>query len=164
MGYAIIVFGAAYGYFTFSEYFTDWYTSKAWEAHLIEKLFSFEQYGWWTLFANLGGILIPILVISIPKLRTIGNISLVSLIMVFAMWVKRYLIVVPTLENTLIPVQDLRPEYVSYSATWVEWTLIAAGVALFLLLFTLAIKFVTVIPVWQTARLKTDIEKLNQQP
>jgi len=161
MGYGIMIFGAGYGYFTFSEYFTDWYTSKAWEAELIHKLFSWDHYGYWTLFANLGGILLPLLIIGIPKLRTIGSITLVSLIMVVAMWIKRYLIVIPTLENTLIPMQDLREEYVHYSATWVEWVLVAAGFALFGLLFTLAIKFVTIIPVWQTALMNTEEQNKN---
>jgi len=57
------------------------------------------------------------------------------LIAVFALWVKRYLIIIPTLESPLLPIHDLRPEYVHYSPTWVEWTLTVAGVALFLLLF-----------------------------
>ena len=84
-----------------------------------------------------------------------------SLVLVVAMWIKRYLIVVPTLENTLLPMQDLRIEYVSYTATWVEWALVFAGLAAFLLFFTLILKFITVIPVWNTAEdfeVETDIE------
>ena len=67
--------------------------------------------------------------------------------MVAALWVKRYLIIVPTLESPLLPIQDTRPEYINYSATWVEWALTAAGVATFLLFFTLMSKFVTMVPI-----------------
>lgn len=152
LGYVLIALGAGYGYFTFSEYFTDWYTSKAWNADLITKLFSWSEYGPWTLFANVFGIVIPLVVIGIPRLRTINNIAFVSVLMVVAMWVKRYLIVVPTLETTLIPMQELRPEYVNYTATWIEWIMVIAGFALFALLITLATKFISVIPVWSTTK------------
>jgi hypothetical protein len=67
--------------------------------------------------------------------------------MVIALWVKRYLIIVPTLETPALPMQDTRIEYVKYSATWPEWALTFAGIASFLLFFTLVSKFVTVVPV-----------------
>jgi molybdopterin-containing oxidoreductase family membrane subunit len=67
--------------------------------------------------------------------------------MVLALWVKRYLIIVPTLESPLLPIQDTRPEYIHYHATWVEWALTFAGIATFFLFFTLMSKFVTIIPI-----------------
>ena len=67
--------------------------------------------------------------------------------MVLAMWVRRYLIVVPTLETPLLPVQDTRMEYVHYVATWQEWALTIGGVASLLLFFLLMSKFVTIVPV-----------------
>ncbi len=147
LAYMLIVLGAGYGYFTFSEYFTSWYGSEKWDNELIHKLFSASEYGWWTLFANVAGVVLPITVAAIPRLRKPGYLALASGIMVVAMWVKRYLIVVPTLETPLLPVQDIRPEYVKYSITWVEWAMSFGGVALFLLLLTLAANFVTLIPV-----------------
>ncbi|MFZ1258924.1 MAG: hypothetical protein WAQ93_00525, partial [Chitinophagaceae bacterium] len=71
----------------------------------------------------------------------------VAFLMIIAMWVKRYLIIVPTLETTLLPMQDTRTEYVKYAATWPEWVLTGAGIASFFLFFTLISKFVTVVPV-----------------
>jgi molybdopterin-containing oxidoreductase family membrane subunit len=38
-------------------------------------------------------------------------------------------------------------EYVHYSITWVEWAMTIAGIAFFLLLFTVVNKFMTIIPV-----------------
>ena len=142
-----MVLGAAYGYFTFSEYLTSWFGSEKWENEVIHKLFSGSEYGWWFLFANVAGILLPILVVAIPKTRKPNFIALASLFMVAALWIKRYLIIVPTLESPLLPMQDTRPEYVHYSATWVEWALTFAGIATFFLFFTLLSKFVTVVPV-----------------
>ena len=151
LGYIMMVLGAAYGYFTFSEYLTSWFGSEKWENEVIHKLFSFSEYGWWFLFANLAGIVLPILIVAIPKTRTPNLITIASLFMVFALWVKRYLIIVPTLESPLLPMQDTRQEYVHYSATWVEWALTFAGIATFLLFFTILAKFVTIVPISEFA-------------
>jgi len=147
LGYVMMVLAAGYGYFTFSEYFTSWFGSEKWDNEVINKLFNPAEYGWWTLFANFTGILVPIVIVSIPKTRTPNLISLVAFLMVIALWVKRYLIIVPTLETPLLPMQDTRAEYVKYSATWPEWALTIAGIATFLLFFTVMSKFVTVVPV-----------------
>ena len=147
LGYIMLVLAAGSGYFTFSEYLTDWYGSERWISQLIHKFFDWDQYGSLFLFTNVGGILLPIIFVAIPQLRKPGYLAIVSAIMVLAMWIKRYLIVVPTLETPLLPIQDLRPEFVKYSITWVEWALTFGGVASFLLFFTIAGKFMTLIPV-----------------
>ena len=147
LGYCLMVLSAGYGYFTFSEYFTDWFGSAKWDSEVINKLFNPAQYGWWTLFANLVGIIIPILIVAIPKTRKPNWIALASFFMVIALWVKRYLIIVPTLETPALPMEDTRVAYVKYSATWPEWALTFAGIATFFLFFTLMSKFVTVVPV-----------------
>ena len=147
LGYILLVLASAYAYFTFSEYLTDWYGGEEWNARLVAKLFSPNEYGWLFLFTNIAGIVLPIVVVATPKLRKPGYITLASAGMVLAMWVKRYLIVVPTLETPLLPMQDIRQEYVHYAPTWVEWTLTFGGVATFLFLFTIAAKFMTIISV-----------------
>ena len=147
LGYIMLILAAAYGYFTLSEYLTSWYGSEKWDNELLEKLFNLEAYGGWFLYANIVGILIPILVVAIPATRKPKWITLSAFFMVTALWIKRYLIIVPTLETPLLPVQDIRLEYVKYSATWVEWALTIGGVATFFLFFLLVTKFVTIIPV-----------------
>src|SRR6188768_1058879 len=147
LGYIMMVLGAAYGYFTFSEYLTDWFGSEKWDNEVISKLFSFSEYGWWFLFAHVAGILFPIFIVAFPKTRKPGWIAIASFFMVIALWVKRYLIIVPTLESPLIPMQDTRLEYVKYSPTWVEWALTFAGIATFFLGFILLSKFVTIVPI-----------------
>ena len=70
-----------------------------------------------------------------------------SFLMVIAMWIKRYLIVIPTLETPLLPIQDVRSEYLHYSPTLNEWALTLGGVATFLLIFTIFSKFFAVISI-----------------
>lgn len=147
LGFIMMVLAAGYGYFTFSEYFTSWFGSEKWDSEVINKLFSPSEYGWWTLFANVAGIILPVLIVAIPATRKPNWITLSAFVMVIAMWVKRYLIIVPTLETPLLPMQDTRTEFIKYSATWPEWVLTFSGVATFLLFFTVMSKFVTVVPV-----------------
>jgi molybdopterin-containing oxidoreductase family membrane subunit len=59
--------------------------------------------------------------------------------------------------------QEVRPEYVNYSATWVEWSLIIGGFASLLLMFTLASKFVTIIPVSEMKGYKEYFLKNNKE-
>ena len=147
MGLALVIMGSGYGYFTFSEYLTSWYVSEKWDAELMHKLFDYHEYGWWFLLSNILGIVFPIVVMAFKKLRTPGMITLVSSLVLFALWIKRYLIIVPTMETPLLPVQDMRMEFVSYSATWVEWALTVGGTATFLIFFSMLSKFLPIIPV-----------------
>lgn len=147
LGIILMILGALYGYFTFSEYLTSWYGSETWDMEVLHKLFDRDEYWWWFFFAAFVGVLLPIFVILIPKFRSINSITAVSVIAVLALWVKRYLIIIPTLETPLLPLQDMRPEYISYQPTWIEWLLTFAGVALFCLLFFLFAKFIPIIPI-----------------
>ena len=145
VGVIMLVLAAFFGYFTFSDYLTKWYGSEKNDELLIQLLF--KEFYWPFIISNYIGVLLPLLVIGIAKLRTITNITLTAIIVIIALWLNRYIIVVPTLESPYLPIQDARPEWLNYSATWVEWSLTAAGVAVFCLLFTLASKFITIVPV-----------------
>jgi len=149
MGILMLVLAALFGYFTFSDYLTKWYGSEKNDESLIKILFT--NYYWQFIFSNYIGVLIPLLVVGLPKLRTINNITISAVIVVVALWFNRYLIVVPTLESPYLPIQDSRPEWVFYNATWVEYSLTAAGVAMFCFLFTIASKFIPVIHVSELA-------------
>jgi Ni/Fe-hydrogenase subunit HybB-like protein len=145
VGVIMLVLAAFFGYFTFSDYLTKWYGSEKNDELLIQLLF--KEFYWPFIISNYVGVLLPLIVVGIAKFRTITNITLTSVVVVVALWLNRYIIVVPTLESPYLPIQDSRPEWLNYSATWVEWSLTAAGVAIFALLFTLASKFITIVPV-----------------
>ena len=147
LGVILMILGALYGYFTFSEYLTSWYGSETWEMEVLYKLFDPDGYWWLFFFAAILGVALPIIVILIPKFRNINSITAVSLIAVIALWIKRYLIIIPTLETPLLPLQDMRAEYIHYQPTIIEWLITFAGVALFCLLFFLFSKFVPIVPI-----------------
>jgi molybdopterin-containing oxidoreductase family membrane subunit len=160
VGYLLLIVGAFYGYFTFCDYLTKWYGSQKMDSLLIDKLFS--QYYWMFIFANYVGILVPIVIIGIKKFRTINSIFFAAILTVLSLWVNRYLIVVPTLETPFLPIQDTRHDWVRYSATWVEWSLLAAGVAMFVVLMMVASKFIPIISVSEMIEPNTNEVAENQ--
>lgn len=147
LGIILMILGALYAYFTFSEYLTSWYGSETWEMEVLYKLFDYNEYWWWFFFAAIVGVVLPIIVILFPRFRSINSITAVSVVAVLALWVKRYLIIIPTLETPLLPLQDMRPEYIHYSVTPIEWLLTFAGIAMFILLFFLFSKFLPIVNV-----------------
>jgi molybdopterin-containing oxidoreductase family membrane subunit len=145
LGVVLFVIAAFFGYFTFSDYLTKWYGSVKMDKILIDKLFT--EFSLYFIFANYIGILTPMVIIAFPKLRTIRNITIAAVIALVALWVNRYIIIVPTLETPFIPIQETRPDWITYSPTWVEWALTAAGVAVFGLLFMIISKLAPIISI-----------------
>ncbi|OGS70847.1 MAG: hypothetical protein A3F91_11665 [Flavobacteria bacterium RIFCSPLOWO2_12_FULL_35_11] len=143
-GVILLIFSLLYGYFTFSEYFSRWFSHKKHDVDLLNTLFS--RYFWQFIFANYFGILMPIAILFFKKLRTVKLVTIAAIISVLGIWLNKYLIVVPTLETPYLPIQDTRAEFVHYSATWVEYSLSLTGIAAFCLFFTLILKFVPAIP------------------
>lgn len=143
-GVILLIFSLLYGYFTFSEYFSRWFSHKKHDVDLLNTLFS--RYFWQFIFANYFGILMPIVILFFKKLRTVKLVTIAAIISVLGLWLNKYLIVVPTLETPYLPIQDTRAEFVHYSATWVEYSLSLTGIAAFCLFFTLILKFVPAIP------------------
>lgn len=158
VGMILMILSMFFAYFTFSEYLTKWYGSKKLDDDLIQILFT--RYFWLFIFSNYVGTLLPIIVMGIPKFRTINTITFAAIVAVFALWVNRYLIVVPTLETPYMPIQDTRPEWLFYSATWIEWSLTFGGIAMFCFLFTIAAKFVPIIPVSEVADAELEMSEI----
>lgn len=145
VGVLLMIIAAFYGYFTFSDYITKWYGSIKMDSILIDKLFT--NYYSMFIFANYVGILMPCLILAFPKLRTIRNITLAALIAIIALWVNRYIIVIPTLETPFLPVQDTRASWLHYRPTWVEWSLTLAGISVYGMLFMLVSKIAPIISI-----------------
>jgi len=143
-GIVLLVISLLFGYFTFSEYFSRWFSHKIQDTNLLNTLFN--KYFWEFILANYIGVLVPIVILFFKKFRTIKSITFAAVIAVLGLWLNRYLIVVPTLETPYLPIQDTRPEFIHYSATWIEWALSFAGIAAFVLFFILIMKLVPIIP------------------
>ncbi len=88
--------------------------------------------------------MVPALLTLLPWTRNIRGVVLAAVLVTAAMWVERYFIVVTGLRVPLMPYEPA-----SYTPTWVEWSVMAGGFALFALLITLFVKVFPILSVWE---------------
>jgi Ni/Fe-hydrogenase subunit HybB-like protein len=150
LGRLMLALNLLYIYFTLAEYLTTWYGSLHTEARLLDLLMGLGPYGYtFWLWAGFG-LFLPAIIVLIPdKKHLIARLVVASILINIGMWIKRYLIVVPTLMTPYIPAEagGVIPQY---TPTWVEWAITAAGFATFMLLFTLFAKLFPIISIWET--------------
>jgi hypothetical protein len=84
-----------------------------------------------------------------PNKLSLKRLVIASILINIGMWLKRYLIIVPTLMTPFIPAEaaGVTPHY---HPTLVEWTITAGAFAVFLLLFTLFAKIFPIVSMWET--------------
>ena len=147
LGYGLLILSLFFGYFTFSDFITNWYNTQNTTAQLFEKMLDPSQYGVAFITSIILTMFLPMIVIGVPKMRSINNIAIVSFLVLIGLWINRYLLMVPVLETPYIPISDPRPEYYNYDPTWIEWSLTITGLAFGLLLFMILSKLAPIIPV-----------------
>jgi molybdopterin-containing oxidoreductase family membrane subunit len=130
-------------YFTFGEYLTGYYGGEPEEMKtLLYKLTGRYAPLFWTMIVC--NFVVPVLLLSHRRLRTIPGILVASITVLIGMWLERLIIVVPSLENPRMPF----PSHI-YIPSLTEISLFAGGLALFALGFVLFSKFFPIVSVWE---------------
>ena len=155
MATVLLVFSLFFLWFNINEYFTMGYKFAGAEKGLLQGLFfgSYAAYFWSAeLLAKPLPILLLIAVLAVRRWRKfiVQGSVLASLFVVVALWLERYVIVVPTLSNPRLPVQGIPPDWMHYHPTWIEWSITAAAFAAFLLIYSLLSKLFPMISIWET--------------
>jgi len=143
LGYLLAAVAAIMAYMNISEFLTTGYKMAEGIAFYIQELTvgPFAGLFW---FYILGGIFLPILIMIFPRTRTIKGIIAASLIVIVAMWIERYLLIVAGFR---IPLMAYAPS--NYSPSWTEWSILAGGVALFMLIISIFAKLFPVVSIWE---------------
>ena len=130
-------------YFTSAEYVTIFYGNEPvhMEIFWMKLAGKFAPLFW--LHITLCFV-IPLPILAIRKLRTIRGTLIASVSIIIGMWLERFVIIVPTLTNQRMPVEGA-----FYIPTWVEWSILAGCISLFMLLYTLFTKVFPIVPVWE---------------
>jgi len=143
LGYLLAAFTLIMMYINASEYLTTGFKLEEGEEFLFRQLFLGQFSGmYWFYF--LGGLAVPGLIILIKRTRTITGIVTAAVLVDIAMFLERYFIVVSAQRVPLMPYEPF-----SYVPTWVEWSLFAAGIALFVLLIAVFVKIFPIMAVWE---------------
>ena len=145
LGYLMAAFAAIMIYANISELLTHGYKLREGVGFHFHQLFlaDFAPLFWFYL---LGGLVSPIVIALLPATRTVRGIVAAAVLVTGAMWIERYVIVVTGLRVPLMPYEPA-----NYAPTWVEWSLLAAGLALFALLIAVFTKVFPIIAVWEVA-------------
>ena len=150
----MVVFGVVYAYFLVNEHAGAVYTREGRERHLDELIFT-GTYAvqFWAMV--LIGLVAPVVLLALTRARSVSGIVAASVLVNVGMWLKRYIIVVPTLAAPMMPPQWQGK--IAYSPTLVEWLITAGGFAAFALMYTFFARLFPVISWWE-------LEEQKQEP
>lgn len=143
LGWLLLTLNLVYIYFTFVEYLTMAYQVEHAEGAVLQSLFT-GAYAlpFWIFVAT--GLVVPALLVALPRTRTIAGITVAAVLVNVGMWIKRYIIVVPSLAVAQTPA-----EAILYRPTWVEWSVMSAAFAGFILLYLGFSRIFPIVSVWE---------------
>ncbi|MBY0436124.1 MAG: polysulfide reductase NrfD [Cyclobacteriaceae bacterium] len=150
MGKVLVLLCLVYLYFNINEYLIPTYKSTEEEAVHLQSLFKGQYAGlFWTVI--IGGLVLPVIILLFRKGRKPLPLFMVALAVVLGAWWKRYLIVIPTLSHPFLPIEGVPQSWHHYTPTLIEWSITAATLASALLIITLLVRFLPVVPIYETA-------------
>lgn len=143
LGLLLLVMSLIWFYFTFTENLTSFYGAEPSHLAVFYSKFigSYSPY-FWSMFIFC--FLLPVLILSNKKTRTIAGTFIASLSVLIGMWLERFTIVLPTLVNPRLPY-----ERGIYKPTWVELAITAGSVSFFILAYMLFVKIFPIVSVWE---------------
>ena len=149
MGKIVVMLGMLYLYFNVNEYLIPYFKMKKSEEAFLNGLFVGEfAFVFWT--AIFGGMLIPMFVMLFRKGRTPLPMFICGIMIVVGAWLKRYLIVTPTLLHPFLPMHNVPENYRHYFPSWQEWAIACGSLAGALLVITIFARIFPIIPIQET--------------
>ncbi len=143
LGTLLFVMTLLWFYFTFAEYLTTFYGGEPTEMAVFWAKINGEYAAYfWAMVVT--DFVIPFAILCNRWTRTITGTVVASVSIVIGMWLERFTIVVPTLVNTRLPWQQGL-----YFPTWIEWSLLAACFATFILLYMIFTKLFPIVSIWE---------------
>ncbi|MCF8373741.1 MAG: polysulfide reductase NrfD [Bacteroidales bacterium] len=150
MGKLLVLTSLVYLYFNINEYLVPGYKMKSLDTGHLLELFSGDEsplfYG-----VQIFGMIIPIILLIFKPMRAPLPLFFISIAVVIGAWLKRYLIVIPTLLNPTFPIQNVPENFHHYFPTAVELTITAGLTAGTLLVITLFLRIFPIVPMWEVA-------------
>ncbi len=143
LGYLLAAFAAFMIYVNISEFLTAGFKLEEGAEFAFRQLF-LEDFSTMFWFYIVLGLMVPVLIMVIPKTRTIAGVVVAAILVDIAMFFERYFIVVTGLRVPLMPYEPA-----DYMPSFTEWSIFAGGVAFFALATTLALKLFPMLAVWE---------------
>lgn len=146
LGKIMAIFSLGYLYFFLAETFTIRYAAMKEDIQVSQLLWT-GAYSPVSIYVATS-LVLSSLILLIPRLRTHVGVTLVSIILLPAMWVKRILIVTPGLESSLrLPTVQMGT--VGYMPTVTEIVLTTGSFSLLAFMIFLFTKVFPCLPIWE---------------
>lgn len=155
ISYLTIVLLFAYFYFVFTEYSTVMFKFRLEEKELFTLLLVGRVAPWFWLFFTCAFVF-PAVLLLWQREPTIPRLVIAGILVNIGMWVKRFVIVIPSLEVPLMPSEF---HFATYTPSWVEISIVVAGLAGFALIMALAAKILPVMPFVEMIEEKEEAEE-----
>lgn len=153
MGKLLVLTSLVYLYFNLNEFMVPAYKMKSGEsAHILGLLVGEYSLMFWGV--QILGMILPILLMILKPFRKPIPLMIISVAVVIGAFLKRFLIVTPTLLHPFLPVQNYPDSYHHYNPTFSEMIITVGSIAGIALVITLFIKLFPIIPVYETAHEK----------
>ena len=150
-----------YLYFNINEYLGPAFKMVGVEGEHIIELF-FGKYAEMYWLVQILGLILPIVVMITRWGRKPLPMMILSVFILLGAWVKRFLIVIPSLQHPYLPIQDVQESYRHYTPSWEEWAITFASFAGCILIITLLLKILPAVSIWETKKDNTSNPKLEQ--
>jgi molybdopterin-containing oxidoreductase family membrane subunit len=146
----LVLVSVLYLYFNLNEFLVPGYKLKSAEAIHLKELFTGHHAAlFWGV--QLGGLIIPIILLLFRQLRKPLPMLFISIAVLAASWLKRFIIVVPPQANPFLPAQNMPEKWTIYAPTTIETLITVASILLVLIIITILSKLFPVIPIWEVA-------------
>jgi Ni/Fe-hydrogenase subunit HybB-like protein len=155
LGKLLLVLTLIYMYLFVAETLTKDYGGES-TTHATGQAIWFGQFAWITWSMVILGFLVPMVILTFKRLRTYKGILVASGLMFVALWVKRFIIVVPGLTRYLLPYKDG-----IYIPTGIEWALTFGSMALFGLMFAIFTKLFPMVSIWEVEEMEEFKEEVG---
>jgi molybdopterin-containing oxidoreductase family membrane subunit len=156
----LVLVSLVYLYFNINEFIVPGYKLKKSDTIHLEELFT-GHYAILFWATQIFGLILPIILLLFKQVRKAKPMLFIGIFVLAGSWIKRYLIVIPTMENPFLPIQHVPLNFKLYSPTAIEITITFGTILLTILIITVLSKFLPVIPIWETTHKKEIQEELG---
>jgi len=153
MGKLLVFVSLLYLYFNINEFWVPGYKMKTAEGIHLINLFS-GRYAVLFWSTQLLGLIFPIILMLFKYFRKPGPLTIISVFVLAASWLKRYIIVIPTMEHPFLPAQNVPEHFQHYTPSSTEIMITLFSFTAALLIITILAKMFPVVTIWEYAEEK----------
>jgi Ni/Fe-hydrogenase subunit HybB-like protein len=145
----LVLVSLVYLYFNINEFLVPGYKMQKFEARHLHELFDGRfSFMFWSV--QIFGLILPIILLLFKPFRKPLPLFVIGIFVLIGSWFKRYLIVVPTMENPFLPIQNVPHNFIFYTPTVIEVAVTFGTLIMVVMIISTLAKLFPVVPIQET--------------